>query len=353
MVASGQFLIDSEARLRSVLGQHGRPRRPRRHRRQLLRHATFSAEGKVESVDADGITISHGPVPALKWPAMTMGFGKPDPKAFADVKPATRSASSSGRAGRWATSWCRCSESGAPSDRRAHPLVGRQPLPGADRHRLPRRGGALVGRQARRSTRCPTCRDTQVIVRTTYPGKPPAGGRGPGHLPADDDDAERAGREDRARLLVLRRLVRLRAVRRQDRSVLGALARGRVPQPGAEPAACRRDRGARARTPPASAGSTSTRWSTARGKHDLGQLRALNDWFLKFELKTVPDVAEVASIGGMVRQYQVVLDPDRMRALGITQAHGDGGAAEGQPGVRRLGRRDWPRPSTWSVRAAS
>ena len=53
---------------------------------------------------------------------------------------------------------------------------------------------------------------------------------------------------------------------------------------------------------------------------DLSQLRALNDWFVKFELKTVPDVAEVASIGGMVRQYQVVLDPDRMRALGITQA---------------------------------
>ena len=56
------------------------------------------------------------------------------------------------------------------------------------------------------------------------------------------------------------------------------------------------------------------------GKNDIGQLRALNDWFLKFELKTVPDVAEVASIGGMVRQYQVVLDPDRMRALGVTQA---------------------------------
>jgi Cu(I)/Ag(I) efflux system membrane protein CusA/SilA len=57
-----------------------------------------------------------------------------------------------------------------------------------------------------------------------------------------------------------------------------------------------------------------------QGGHDLGQLRALNDWFLKFELKTVPDVAEVASIGGMVQQYQVVLDPDRMRALGVTQA---------------------------------
>lgn len=56
------------------------------------------------------------------------------------------------------------------------------------------------------------------------------------------------------------------------------------------------------------------------GRNDISQLRALNDWFLKFELKTVPDVAEVASIGGMVRQYQVVLDPDRMRTLGVTQA---------------------------------
>lgn len=54
------------------------------------------------------------------------------------------------------------------------------------------------------------------------------------------------------------------------------------------------------------------------GQHDLSQLRALNDWFLRFELKTVPNVAEVASIGGMVRQYQVVLDPDRLRAFGIT-----------------------------------
>ena len=56
------------------------------------------------------------------------------------------------------------------------------------------------------------------------------------------------------------------------------------------------------------------------GQHDLGQLRALNDWFLKFELKSVPDVSEVASIGGMVRQYQVVLDPDKLRAYNLTQA---------------------------------
>ncbi len=53
------------------------------------------------------------------------------------------------------------------------------------------------------------------------------------------------------------------------------------------------------------------------GKHDLSQLRALQDWFLKYELKTVPNVAEVASVGGMVRQYQIVLDPDQLRAYGI------------------------------------
>ena len=55
------------------------------------------------------------------------------------------------------------------------------------------------------------------------------------------------------------------------------------------------------------------------GRLDLSQLRALQDWFLKYELKTVPNVAEVASIGGMVRQYQIVLDPERMRAFNITQ----------------------------------
>ncbi|MDH4323290.1 MAG: efflux RND transporter permease subunit, partial [Betaproteobacteria bacterium] len=54
------------------------------------------------------------------------------------------------------------------------------------------------------------------------------------------------------------------------------------------------------------------------GRHDLGQLRALQDWFLKYELKSVPDVAEVASVGGMVRQYQIVLFPERLRAYGIS-----------------------------------
>ncbi len=53
------------------------------------------------------------------------------------------------------------------------------------------------------------------------------------------------------------------------------------------------------------------------GKMDLSQLRTLQDWFLKYELKAVPNVSEVASIGGMVRQYQIVLDPDKLRAYNI------------------------------------
>ena len=56
------------------------------------------------------------------------------------------------------------------------------------------------------------------------------------------------------------------------------------------------------------------------GQHNLAQLTSLQDWFLKFQLQTVPGVAEVATVGGMVRQYQVVLDPDKLRAFGLTVA---------------------------------
>ena len=56
------------------------------------------------------------------------------------------------------------------------------------------------------------------------------------------------------------------------------------------------------------------------GRHDLSQLRSLQDWFLKYELQTVHGVSEVATIGGMVKQYQVVLDPDRLRAYKLPLA---------------------------------
>ena len=54
------------------------------------------------------------------------------------------------------------------------------------------------------------------------------------------------------------------------------------------------------------------------GRHDLAQLRSIQDWFLRAELKSVPGVAEVASIGGMVKQYQVVIDPQKLASYGVT-----------------------------------
>jgi len=54
------------------------------------------------------------------------------------------------------------------------------------------------------------------------------------------------------------------------------------------------------------------------GNHDLAELRALQDWFLKYELQSIPGVAEVATMGGMVRQYQVAVDPNALRAFGLS-----------------------------------
>ena len=87
VVASGQFLIDSEARLRSVLGNMAAPAASPAASASATAVATHQAEGKVESVAPDGITISHGPVATLQWPAMTMGFAKTAPDAFPEIKP--------------------------------------------------------------------------------------------------------------------------------------------------------------------------------------------------------------------------------------------------------------------------
>ena len=76
------------------------------------------------------------------------------------------------------------------------------------------------------------------------------------------------------------------------------------------------------------------------GRHDLAQLRSLQDWFLKYELQTVPGVAEVATIGGMVRQYQVVVDPDKLRAFGVTLAALKRAIQLRQSGNRRVSHRD-------------
>ena len=61
----------------------------------------------------------------------------------------------------------------------------------------------------------------------------------------------------------------------------------------------------------------STQSWIARTNADLADLRALQDWYLRYQLETVPGVAEVASIGGFVRQYQVNLDPNKLFSYGI------------------------------------
>jgi len=80
-VASGQFLIDSEASLRGTLQRLGgaAPATP-------AQAATHHATGKVERIGKDEVTISHGPVPSLKWPPMTMGFTLPAGGLPPDVK---------------------------------------------------------------------------------------------------------------------------------------------------------------------------------------------------------------------------------------------------------------------------
>ncbi len=88
VVASGQFLIDSEASLRSVAGNLAAPAPQAASAIPAPQMAPMVhvGQGKVESVGPDTITISHDPIATLKWPAMTMGFGKPVPGSFSDIQ---------------------------------------------------------------------------------------------------------------------------------------------------------------------------------------------------------------------------------------------------------------------------
>jgi Cu(I)/Ag(I) efflux system membrane fusion protein len=96
VVASGQFLIDSEASLKAILPKFADAAQTSQVQAQKGPSAkeptstsmapVYHGVGKVEKVSPESITFSHGPIAALQWPAMTMGFGKPRPDAFADIK---------------------------------------------------------------------------------------------------------------------------------------------------------------------------------------------------------------------------------------------------------------------------
>lgn len=80
VVLSGQFLIDSEANLRGTLARMGEPPAA------ASPAGSYKAFGKVEAIDKDEVTLSHEPIPALKWPSMTMAFKAPPNGMPKDVK---------------------------------------------------------------------------------------------------------------------------------------------------------------------------------------------------------------------------------------------------------------------------
>lgn len=90
VVASGQFLIDSEAKLKAVLPKFSSPEpehaQGTNHSSTEAAPGVYRATGKIEKIASGALTLSHGPIPELKWPAMTMDFSKPKPDAFAEAK---------------------------------------------------------------------------------------------------------------------------------------------------------------------------------------------------------------------------------------------------------------------------
>ena len=209
-------------------------------------------------------------------------------------------------------------------DRRADPLVDRQPLPGAARDGHAHRRGACGRCRARRSTRCPTCPTCRSSSARRYPGQAPQIVENQVTYPLTTTMLSVPGAKtvrgysffgDSFVYVLFEDGTDLYWARSRVLEYLNQV-QSRLP---AQAQAV-----ARARTRPAWAGSTSTRWSIAAGSTTSSQLRALQDWFLQVRAEDAcPNVAEVASVGGMVRQYQVVLDPDRLRAYGITARQGD------------------------------
>src|SRR6476469_7093786 len=75
-------------------------------------------------------------------------------------------------------------------------------------------------------------------------------------------------------------------------------------------------------------------WYTVEGEgKDLGELRAIQDWYVRYQLQSVPGVAEVASVGGAPREYQVDIDPNKLRAYGVTLGEVDSAVARSNSSV--------------------
>ena len=160
----------------------------------------------------------------------------------------------------------------------------------------------------------PDLSDVQVIVYTEYPGQAPQVVEDQVTYPLTTAMLVGAQVQGRARLFVLRRLLRLHHLRGRHRHLLGALPRAGVPQ-------LRRRPHAQGHHPALGPDATGVGWVyqyalLAKDK-TLAELRTIQDWYVRYQLTKAHGVAEVASIGGFVQTYQVTVDPLKLRSYGI------------------------------------
>ncbi len=362
VVASGQFLIDSEASMQGVMARADLPAAVP-GTAPAAAAAEYTASGVVVEMDKDGITLDHGPVPALKWPAMTMPFQWAQPALAQGLKVGQRVEFSFRQQGDEHIVTRIQPAAARPAATAAR---GRPARPRRRRPQRPHRGQAVIAGLIRWSVAnrflvllatvfltaaglwglrttpvdaLPDLSDVQVIIRTSYPGQAPQIVENQVTYPLATTMLSVPGAKT------------VRGYSFFGDSFVYVLfddgtdlywARSRVLEylnqvQGRLPAAAK---------PALGPDATGVGWIfqyalvDRSGRNDLSQLRALQDWFLKYELKALPNVAEVATVGGMVRQYQVVLDP--LEAGRLRHHAGDGARrADGrQPGDRRRPARD-------------
>ena len=178
----------------------------------------------------------------------------------------------------------------------------------------------------------PDLSDTQVIVYTEYPGQAPQVVEDQVTYPLTTAMLTVPKSTRGARLLVLRRVVRLRDLRGRHGHLLGALARARISQRRRAPAAGGRDADARARRDRRGLGLPIRR---CRQGQDAGRTALAPGLDVRYGLAKAEGVAEVASVGGFVKQYNVVVDPQRLRALRHSALQGPRRHPRQQHGCRR------------------
>ena len=198
----------------------------------------------------------------------------------------------------------------------------------------------------------PDLSDTQVIVYSRWDRSPDII-EDQVTYPIITGSAGRAQGQGDSRLLRLRLQLRLRDLRGRHRHLLGAVPRARIPLEDHSAAPAGREDRARARRHERGLGVPVRPRGPLRASTRCDELRSYQDWFLRYALQSVPGVAEVATVGGQVRQYQITVNPNGLAAYKLPLDNGDRGRAQGQQRRRGAPRRDLAGASTWCAVAAT